>query len=127
VARLYRALEMIGQISFERKLGCTTDRIDPKRIPENLRAKYLSRYGEGDTLRLPLMATFELLKEMGDEAGMAFFSREKEFKGILHVRNFSILAHGINPVDERKFRKMDRLVRETFSIKERIDFPKLEW
>ncbi len=127
VARLYRALEMIGQMNFEQALGCSTDNVDPEKIPENLKEKYICLYKDDSSIKLPLMATFDLLREIGDETGLAFSESREEFKKLLHIRNFSVLAHGINPIDEGKFRKMDQLIRETFNLREKVDFPKLEW
>jgi CRISPR-associated protein (TIGR02710 family) len=127
-ARLYRALEMIGQIEFEKMFGCSNSEVSPDKIPERLRNEYIPRYmGKKDKLQLPLFATFRVLKEKNNKNAIVFFEKEEEFKKLLDVRNNSILAHGFTSVKENTYKNLLKLLVETFEIKDIIYFPKLRW
>jgi CRISPR-associated protein (TIGR02710 family) len=126
-ARIYRALELYGQILFKQVAHCDNSKVKPSVIPEKIRAEFERKYFDSYTkdLKLPLKATFECLREMGHEAGERFFKNKKEIENIQSNRNYSILAHGINPVTEKAaqsiFAKVSEFVQET----EFFDFPQL--
>jgi len=101
-ARIYRALELYGQICFEKKIGCSNDKVKPAKIPQELRDEFIRKYRDPQTemMKLPLQATFAVLRAAGHEAGDRFFKLEDKIKNIQIARNKSILAHGIQPVSE---------------------------
>lgn len=127
-ARIYRALEMIGQIAILEKLGCTTSKIPVDRIPEKLRKQYQSRYGDGkgETIKTPLDATFRLLAELNDPVGGCYMRNEKELKNILYQRNMSILAHGQTPIEEKHYRRLREILQKEFKTDAKVPFPKIE-
>ena len=125
-ARIYRALELYGQICFEKKIGCPNDKVKRAKIPQALRdefRKYLDQ--QSDLMKLPLQATFTVLRAVGHEAGERFFSFEDKIKNIQIARNKSILAHGIQPVTEHTARSILDTVTDFVQMKEFFDFPKL--
>lgn len=126
-ARIYRALELYGQICFEKQIGCSNDRVRPAKIPQELRDEFTRKYRDpqNDIMKLPLQATFTVLKAVGHEAGERFFKYEKEIKNIQVARNLSILAHGIQPVSERSAQSILETVADFMQMKEYFDFPKL--
>ena len=126
-ARIYRALELYGQILFENVAGCTNDKVDPAVIPDELRAKFEKKYKSPHSrnLKLPLTATFQYLEVMGQEPGKRFFQRKKEIKNIQSNRNASILAHGINPVTENGVKSIFKTISEFVEADCIFDFPKL--
>lgn len=129
VARLYRALEMIGQIAFRETFACATGGVNPDILPVALRETFKQRYMDERrrTLQLPLSATFQALKETGHAAGQAYASAEQELGALLLARNGSILAHGNTPVDAETFERLDTLIRTHFDLPDAVPFPRLEW
>lgn len=91
IARLYRALEMIGQHRLKEK---GYDASDMTIEDEDLKKKY-ERYDEEDgRIKLPLVAGFGFLHDLGDEWGRIFVEDFNGFKKHLDKRNLSISAHG---------------------------------
>jgi CRISPR-associated protein (TIGR02710 family) len=126
-ARIYRALELYGQILFERAAGCSNGSATRDRIPSALREEFVHKYADAQTglLKLPLQATFRCLEEMGEEAGRRFFSQIKAIKSIQSARNQSILAHGIQPVTEKAALTILDTVTDFVQVKEVFEFPLL--
>ena len=131
VARLYRALELIGQIAFKERFGCSTANVDPQKLPKSIQEDYKNRYSseeKADRMKLPLYATFNALHEAEDPVGKQYFEKEKEFKGILAARNDSILAHGFITLRQKSFEGLYEIIKNSFFAEEPlIDFPKLRW
>jgi len=128
VARLYRAIEVLGQAELKEKFGIDTSDVKIEKIPQNLRSEYLSKYGEkhgiNQKVKIPLMASYRLLKELGSEIADKFFeSYDKEIRPILDTRNYSILAHGFQSVDEKIFNKLFEVILKFSQVKEE-DLPK---
>ena len=61
----------------------------------------------------------------GHEAGRRFFQYEEKIKAIQHSRNYSILAHGIQPVKENAALSIFETVSEFVQVKTFFDFPLL--
>ncbi len=129
VARLYRALELQGQIAFERVFGQETSKVEVRSLPDGLRDEYARKYpGDDDKLRLPLFAVYRALAEQGDEVGKRFLEAWGEVRKILESRNSSIIAHGLRPIGEEQARKFRGIV-VTF-LPEGLElprFPRLPW
>ncbi|GAP62850.1 hypothetical protein ARMA_1273 [Ardenticatena maritima] len=111
VARLYRAVEMLAQIRLRREYGQETGDIDVARLPETLRAKYEALRDEDGKVRLALMRAYDLLHDLDDPLGRAFAQQKKEILNALKRRNASILAHGTEPLSERKWRKVREVLQ----------------
>jgi CRISPR-associated protein (TIGR02710 family) len=126
-ARIYRALELYGQICFERQIGCSNDKVKPTKIPQELREEFNRKYRDPQTdmLKLPLQATFTVLRATGHEAGDRFFKFEEKIKNIQSARNKSILAHGTQPVSEHAAQSILDTVTDFVQMKDFFDFPKL--
>ncbi len=127
VARLYRALELLGQIAFEETFGCETGAADPGLLPEAIREAYRKKYWseEKGACQIPLMATFAALAEAGRPEGVRLREREEEFKALLYARNHSILAHGFEPVKADLPQRFEALLRETFGLRDDLVFPRM--
>lgn len=126
-ARIYRALELYGQVCFAELTGCSNDKVRPEVIPTELRDDFIKKYQDGKSrlLKLPLTATFLVLKHKGHEAGQRFFEREEEIKKVTQNRNYSILAHGINPISEKACTSIFGTVADFVGLNEFFDFPRL--
>jgi len=123
VARLYRAIEVLGQTELKEKFGIDTSDVKVESLPpiirDEYRKKYLEKHGEKQKIKIPLMASYRLLKELGSEtAGRFFESYEKEIRPIIAFRNHSILAHGFISVDEKIFKKLFEVILKFSKVKE---------
>ncbi|MFZ2634109.1 MAG: TIGR02710 family CRISPR-associated CARF protein [Desulfosalsimonadaceae bacterium] len=126
-ARIYRALELYGQILFKEVAGCDNSKVKPSVIPESLREEFNRKYFDSyiKHLKLPLQATFEFLRAMGHEAGERFYKNKKDIENIQSNRNYSILAHGLNPVSEKAAQSILATISTFVQETEFFDFPKL--
>lgn len=127
VVRLYRALELGGQIGVRRALGCGTDQVPVDRLPEALRAEFRQRYErQPGFVELPLQATYRLLAAMDQPEGKQFAVRAEDFKKVQSARNTSWLAHGLAPCREDAYLSLRDLTREILGVGEGPRFPKLD-
>lgn len=126
-ARMYRALELYGQIVFLEAVGCSNSAVTPDVLPEKIRERFTTKYldREAGILKLPLQATFEFLDTIGHEAGRRFFANKKEMEKIQMNRNLSILAHGITPVTDHAAAVVWEIVFRFVQFESNFDFPKL--
>lgn len=126
-ARIYRALELFGQIRFKEVAKCDNSKVKLTVIPEHLREDFKKKYYDSykKHLKLPLTATFEYLKAMGDKDGQRFFNQLKEIKNIQSIRNLSVLAHGIKSVSRHEAESIFQTVSDFVGETDFFDFPKL--
>ena len=128
-ARLYRAVEMAGQIAFTRRFKCQTDKVPPEIIPKNLREEFVQKYADekDGILKLPLTATYRVLSAVGDELGKRFDDHRESIQKFLHIRNNSILAHGIKPVKKEHYEEYQPFAMSLIGVKDDDlpQFPKL--
>jgi CRISPR-associated protein (TIGR02710 family) len=129
IARLYRALEMAGQIAFREATGCATSDVAPGVIPETIREAYVRKYRStvDNKIRLPLQAAFEVSKEIGHPAGIVFSENYSSIRKLLNSRNESILAHGASPIKRDTYEKFEKIILDLYVQEELIEFPMLEW
>jgi CRISPR-associated protein (TIGR02710 family) len=129
VARLYRALEMVGQIEFEKETGCSTSDAAPYKLPERLREEYARLYGSGHDgkLKIPLFPTFRVLREINSPVGQKFEQNKDDLRNLLNARNGSILAHGVVPIARKTYEQFEKVILDLFVDKPLIEFPSLRW
>lgn len=127
IVRLYRALELGGQIAVQKTLGCGTDKVPVERLPASLRDEYQQRYQrQPNFVQLALDATYRLLEALDQPEGKQFASRAEQFRKIQSARNGSWLAHGLGPCHAETYESLSLLVREILEIAEGPSFPKLD-
>jgi CRISPR-associated protein (TIGR02710 family) len=108
VARLYRAIESLGQIALAERHGISdTGKVSLENIPESLRERWSPRAEDGK-LRLGLQNVYELLACLGDEIAETFRKLElhDRIRSPLSARNESILAHGFTPATAKDFNRL---------------------
>ena len=113
MARLYRALEALAQHQLNSKHGIKTSHVDQNKLPAFLKEEYKRKYVDNrvNKMKLPLYASYQLLKELNDELGDIFFSQyDANIKPILDLRNSSLLAHGFNSVKKETYKKMFKVL-----------------
>lgn len=127
VARLYRALEMHGQVALAQaplKIE-SSGNVPLEKIPTELQAEYTIHKGRDGQIKLPLYATFRLLAAVKQEDGLNFMANWAKLEGLLNARNESILAHGKQPITESQYQSLYKTFSESMGFTEQLVFPKL--
>lgn len=125
VARLYRAMEAIAQWRLKSGHQINSADVKKEQIPESIRSDYVVKYldDKDNKIKLGMYASYWLLKELNNPLGNGFFKiYEKEIRGLLDIRNSSILAHGYVSIKQETYEKLLNNVLEFSSIK-REDLP----
>jgi CRISPR-associated protein (TIGR02710 family) len=108
VGRTYRALELIAQICLLYNYPpINTSDVRIENLPEAIQQKYhdikLNQVSkENSYLQLGLFRSYELLHDLNNPAGIIGWERRKEMLALLEIRNNSIFAHGLKPVEMSK-------------------------
>ncbi len=104
VARLYRAIEAIGQVALKEDHGVeSTEKVPLDKVPESLRATWAAR-AKKFTVALGLQDDYALLQALGHPLGQKFQGAGLSGKESLLVRrNQSILAQGFTTVSPAVF------------------------
>jgi len=113
VARVYRLLEWTAQWQLRRRLDFDTADFSRERLPKGM-AMQPDRDGK---FRLGLWSAWQVVKADAGMAGPAqMFIKEQEnkLKDLLAMRNFSILAHGFQPVPAADWHKIQQWVARYF-------------
>lgn len=106
VARLYRALEMLAQWQLKEKYGLNTGNIDLSKVPDKEKWYNYKNPRDGK-IKLPLYVSYELLKSLEDPIG----NEIEHIEGLLSIRNNSILAHGVVPVEKKQAEKFIEITK----------------
>lgn len=131
VARLYRLLEYIAQYFiaelelYQKKDNeFDTAKLNLEKLPKNIQDKFKGMIG--------LEKSYELLNNFKHKIGSEIYeqlkNKDSEIRKLLNIRNFSILAHGFNPIDKDKCQKMLSLLEDylrKYLRKEIDDFEKI--
>lgn len=126
VARLYRLVEMVAQIEFEKEFKITTDKVSIDLLPDSLKDRFASNK-QNKQVELGLLDTFKVLNEKSEnQRTKSFFKHSDDFKKLLSVRNHSRLAHGQKPISKETCKKLSNFIQEVFVVQEKTEFPKLK-
>lgn len=131
VARLYRSMESIAQFKLKSAYGIDTSDVNEQLLPEGIKNEYCVKYRDNKDkkIKIGLYASYELLKTLGEPLGKGFFEfYDKEIRGLLDIRNSSILAHGFRPVGLDTYEKLLLVILNFSGIKKEDlpEFPVLE-
>ncbi len=112
LARLYRAMEMFGQINLLRQdKPLDTADLDIKNLPLNLQEKYRAlRNPSTGIITIALMQNYTLLADLATPVGKIFDRDKNKLQEVLSKRNQSLMAHGITPVTKEDYQDMHRVV-----------------
>ena len=137
VARLYRSLELIGQIQLYTKYGINPKNVDIEILEiNNINSSFVKMLkNKNGNKSISLRQDYKLLLYFNDKLGKFYEDNEKEMKGLLSYRNHSILAHGLVSLDDKKFEKLNKKVFEFARVLkpdidyyiEKTKFPKFEF
>lgn len=108
VGRLYRALELLGQVRLKLAYGLRTEDIDRSLLPKEVAEGYANVEGK---IRMPLLRSYNLLTELdNDPLGDLYESRAGELQNILKIRNKSLYAHGFEPISAGEFSEVEEVM-----------------
>lgn len=126
VARLYRAMEMFGQIAIsdEPLLIKDAGNVPPERIPADIRDEFVEKFSQKGKIKISLFGLYRLLNSAGHPAGTAFFEHENRHMSLLERRNSSILAHGLKPISSASFETFLSMIQSFLELEDEIEFAK---
>lgn len=131
VARLYRALEALAQITLKQnhQIDASDVKISQLQLPKVLKDKYKQKYCDSNNkIKLPSYAAYELLNELGDKLGRRFKGNHDSLRSLLNLRNDSILAHGFVAIKSEHYRQLLETICTFAEIDQAIlpVFPKMQ-
>lgn len=99
-ARVYRMIEMVVQLLLWEKYGVSTSDVDTEMeiYPPKLKEKLRRWKGDDEVLRMGVSRALEVLSEI---EGRQIVDVDI-LKKYLNIRNFSVLAHGVNPISRNE-------------------------
>ena len=125
VLRIYRAIEYIGQVAFQKKFDCETSDVLVEKLKNFTVYEKLKR--KPKPVRLSFNETYEILNEASVKEGQTYIKYKNKFKNFNNMRHESVLAHGFKPCQERDVEnrlKLIRLLRKNIS---KVDHPSIRF
>lgn len=110
VGRLYRALELLGQLHLLVRYRVRTSDVDLEMLPDSVREECGKLRNERGKIQLGLFASYGLLAQLEDPVGLAFKANEGPLKRAMEMRNHSLLAHGFRPITPRDYEDIETIV-----------------
>lgn len=117
VCLLYRALEMLAQLRLQLKYNLNSSDVDLYEInnldlPEEIKKEAIEhcqkyRNDTDNKIKISLLAQYRLLEILGDSFGRVYSNHKDEFRDFTKFRNYSILAHGQQPVKGSDYKKFE--------------------
>ncbi len=118
IARLYRSLELIGQIKLK-EYGINTSNVNLDKLKENnLSDEFLKSFqsDEDNKIKIGLTQDYILLNELKDELGLFYMEKHELILEYLKYRNNSILAHGLNSQNEKHYNDFRDIILKASEI-----------
>lgn len=113
IARLYRSLELIGQISLE-KYGLDSSDIDVEILEKKgVSSEFICELEKTRTdgkIKIGLVKDFLLLDELGNDMGKYYKENENRINNMTKKRNDSILAHGLESQTRDDYEQFETVV-----------------
>ena len=121
IARLYRSLELIGQIQLEEyDLDSSNINLDILKglISDNELLSELESIKSSDgKIKIGLIKDFEILSRIkDDDLGKFYSENEKKIQNIVKFRNNSILAHGMEAKSKEEYEEFADIVLQAAKI-----------
>ena len=120
IARLYRSLELIGQIKLE-EYGLDSSDIDLDRLKElDIDEKFINslkslRASDGK-IKIGLTKDFELISYFDDDLAEFYAENNKRIQNIVKFRNSSILAHGMEAKTADEYEEFKDMVLKAAKV-----------
>lgn len=117
VARLYRAEEMYAQFALHR-MDISSSDVDIEKlgsVSEERRNYYENKRNNEGKIQIGLQDSYDLLYDLGHPIGEVWKKYRSKLLDLLQIRNYSSLAHGIEPVTEEQYKKYRNTLWEFIS------------
>lgn len=98
VARLYSLLEKTAKTALLCNYGLDTSSLTIEELPQDFPTENRPIVSHDGTMQLPLFKAYQLLAHLKHPLGLNFMEHQSSLKVLLQTRNFSLLAHGFEPV-----------------------------
>lgn len=120
IARLYRSLELIGQIKLEEN-GIDSSDIDLDRLKElNIDEKFINNLNSlkasDGKIKIGLIKDFELISFLDDDLAKFYAENNKRIQNIVKFRNSSILAHGMEAKSAEEYFEFKDIVLKAANV-----------
>lgn len=120
IARLYRSLELIGQIKLE-EYGLDSSDIDLNKlkeldIDEKFIASLKSMRASDGKIKIGLIKDFEIISYFDDDLADFYKEYEKRIQNIVKFRNSSILAHGMEAKSAEEYDEFKDIVFKAANV-----------
>ena len=130
IARLYRSLELIGQIKLE-EYGLDSSNIDISILKEkNVDEMYINRLeslrNKDGKIKIGLIRDFEVLGHIDEDMGGFYLENEKRILNIVKFRNSSILAHGMEAKTAEEYEEFLEMIMNVISVLDEKIFDYIE-
>lgn len=105
VGRLYRALELYGQLSllyYNVKSSDITEDVLQK-ITEERRDYYIKKRNDKGKIQIGLRDDFLLLNDLENSVGKKWMEIDYKMIDLLSIRNHSLFAHGLEAISEEEY------------------------
>ena len=115
VGRLYRAIELLEQMRLFKHYGILTGDMDISKLPDHLQPEYEARKANNSKkkIQLALFQSYDLLSKLdNDPLGELFLTYKDRITNSLEVRNYSLFAHGFQPISESSYRAFNQVIGE---------------
>lgn len=127
VARLYSLLEKTAKVALLCDCAMDTSALLPEQLPPQFRENCTHLTEQNGTIFIPLYKAYQLLACLNHPLGLSFMKQEEKLNALLHARNFSLLAHGFEPISENVCTQLQTIVFDFLTMREEdlVRFPKL--
>jgi CRISPR-associated protein (TIGR02710 family) len=120
VARFYRLTEFLAQYILKTEYKIDTDNVDLSQLPGNVseetkeKAKEILPNPRDGKIQISMEKSYKLLEILGHPIGSRFFN-EPDIKELQRKRNYSILAHGFQPIGKEACEKLKTILESYFN------------
>ena len=132
LSRLYRLTEMLAQWELSKPpTEINSSDVDIQKIPSEKKSYFDGLRDKKDgKIRIGLQKSYELLDFLGSPLG-GLFLNDKKIQALLAKRNYSILAHGTEPISREACQSLFELVEALVvsridkfqDLRRELDFP----
>jgi len=131
LSRLYRLTEMLAQWELSRpSFEINTSDVDIQKIPPEKKSYFDGLRNKDGKIKIGLQKSYELLNFLASPLGGLFLNDEK-IQALLAKRNYSILAHGTEPISREAcqslFERVESLVASRITkfqeLRKELEFP----
>ena len=129
IARLYRSLELIGQI-YLKKYGLDSSNIDisslkDRRVSSEL-IDELEKLRTDGKIKIGLIKDFEVVSQINPQIGDFYAENGNWMKNIVTFRNNSILAHGMEAKTAEEYEEFKDFIYALINIMDEKIFEYIE-